>query len=127
MAEEEKIIFFTLYFSITSRRVNRTADVVFVIFEGNFTAFAHSLQPREMNDGVDLVFLKDLFRPLPIADIRLVKLYLFTRQLFHAPQALLAGVGEIIHHDDAVPIFEEFQYSMGAVNPLPPVTRIVSI
>ena len=78
-------------------RGDRTADIIFVIFEGNFTAFAHSLQPREMNDGVDLVFLKDLFRPLPIADIRLVKFYLFTRQLFHAPQALLAGVGEDVY------------------------------
>lgn len=70
-----------------------------------------------MNDGVDFIFLENLFRTLPIANIRLVEFHLFTSELFHTTKALFAGIGKIIHDDDAVTLVEKFQYGMGADKP----------
>jgi len=44
------------------------------------------------------------------ANIRLVEFHLFTGELFHTTKALFAGIGKIIHDDDAVPLVEKFQY-----------------
>ena len=69
---------------------NRTADIVFVIFQRNLTAFAHGFQPGEMNYRVDFMRFENFIRALCVADVRFVKSYFFARELLNAAKTFLA-------------------------------------
>lgn len=92
----------------------RTHEVVVVVFDGLGDALAHGLEPREVDDGVDGMFLKDAVEHRTVADIRLVEGKPFARQLLRAGERLAAGIGKVIDDDGLVAMPQQLHQRMRA-------------
>ena len=84
---------------------------------GLATLSPHGLEPREVDDGVDGMFLKDAVEHRAVADVRLVEEDVLARDLFDALERDLARVGKIVDDDDVMAIVQQFYQSVRADEP----------
>ena len=98
----------------TFQKHERAVNVVVVIRERNFNAFAHGFKSREVNNTVNVVFLEDLIHSRSVANVRIVEFRHNAGDLFNSVQTFLAGVYEIIHDHDVVIAVDEFYHGMRA-------------
>ena len=78
VAEELNTTFFHTCVAHCFAECDRAADVVFIVFQRLNAGFADRLQPGEMNDRVDLLFLEDAVEPGAVTNIALIKAEFFT-------------------------------------------------
>ena len=80
----------------------RTGDVVVIIFQRLCHGFAHGLQACEMDDRINLLFIKHLRQCRCIQQIHLVEFQALACDLLHTLQRFLAGVVQIIHNHNLI-------------------------
>ena len=92
----------------------RAVDVVVVILEGLDAAFAHSLQPRKMDDRIESVLGKDALHCGAVAHVCIVKAEIFARDLADAVHRLLAGIAQIVDDGYLVAAVQQGDQRMAA-------------
>lgn len=89
-------------------------EVVVVIFDGFLHALAHRFEPCEVDDGVKCVLREDGLHHGAVADVRIVKLDLFARDLLNAAERFLIGICKVIDDHDAVAALQKFYHGVAA-------------
>ena len=90
-------------------------QIVGVVLQGLNYALAHSLEPGEMDDGVNIGVLgKEGFHLVLAAQLRLDEGDLPPHNLGYPAHGLLAGVAEVIRHNDVVSGLDEFDAGVAA-------------
>ena len=97
----------------------RAGDVVPVVLQRLLDAFAHGLEAGEVDDGVDVVFLEDALKRLAVEDVVLVERQAVViggqaGDLAHAVERHLARIAQVVDHDDAVTLVEQFDAGVAA-------------
>ena len=78
-------------------------------------AFTHGLVCREMDDGVDLrMGGEQRVHGLAVAQVHIDEGDLFAADLFHAAQGLLAGIVQVVGHDDLITRFHQLDAGVAA-------------
>ena len=75
-------------------------EVVVVILQRHAHGFAHGLQPREVDDAVDVVLGEYLVEHPALAHVLGVEVDMLAGDLFHALYRLRLGIDEVVDHDD---------------------------
>ena len=92
----------------------RAGDIIVIIFQRLCNALADSLQPCKMNNLRDVVFRKDAFHGVRIQHVRLIKLKIAPRQLFHGLDSRHFTVMEIIKHHNLFPCIQKLNAGVRA-------------
>ena len=95
--------------------VERADKIIGIVLQGLGDALAHGLEPGEVDHGVNAGILgKEGLRLLQIAQLRLDEGDLLSHNLLHPPDGLLAGVVEIVRHDDVIARLNELHAGVAA-------------
>ena len=90
-------------------------EVVGVILQGLGDALAHGLQPGEVDDGVNVrMGGEESLHLLQVAELRLDEGDIFPHDFFHPADGLLAGVVEVVRHDDVIARLDELHTGVAA-------------
>ena len=76
-----------------------SGDIIIVILDGLAYRLAHGLIACEMDDGIDLLLIKDGVQRIPIQNIRLIKGNFLSCNLLHTIQSFLAGIIQVIYNN----------------------------
>ena len=101
-------------FRLLQELEEQKAEFFSIIKQRLLHAFAHRLEPCEVDDPVDLMRCKHLFQLCSVAHIAAVEGQVLSRDLLHAPQALLVRVAEVIHNDHFIARLKELHNRMRA-------------
>ena len=114
MAEEEKTKFHSMA-PHGGQKAEGADKVVGIILQGLGHALPHSLQPGEVDDGINTGMPGEQGLHLVLmAQLRLDKGDLFSGDLLHPPQSFLAGVAEVVRHYDIIPGLQKLHAGMAA-------------
>ena len=89
-------------------------QIVVVILPGLFHAFAHCLQPGEMDHTGDVILREDFPEQPFVPDVPFVEGNLLAGEGFHPLQGNGVGIAEIIDDHHAVSAAEQLHTGMGA-------------
>lgn len=84
----------------------RTVQIIGVVFKRYANRFPHGLQPGEMNDAVNSVFIKDRIYAFFITNIILIEREILFCQFLYAPYGVFVAIAKVVHHYDVVPVFQ---------------------
>ncbi len=81
------------------KQYERPPDVDVVVFEGDFDALPHRLEPREMDDGFDFIVTQGLADGVPVADVSLDECRTLSEDFFEPVEHRNARVAQVIEKD----------------------------
>jgi len=96
----------------TFQKGERSVDVVAVILDRLADGFAHSLEPREVDDAVDAMLAKDLEQVFLDAHVDFVGGNFLPRHFLYTPHSFWRAVTVVVHNDDIVPGIQQFHCRM---------------
>ena len=90
-------------------------QVVGIVLQRLADTLAHGLESGEVHHGVNAgILLKQRLHLVGLTQVRLDKGNGLAHDLLHPAQRLLAGVYQVIHHDDVVARLDQFHTGMAA-------------
>ena len=93
---------------------HRAAHVVLIIFQRLAAAFAHGLEPGEMDDRVDFILGKNSVQPRAVADVTFAELEVAAGNFPDAIERFRLAVIEIIEYNDLITLLDEFDAGVRA-------------
>ena len=90
-------------------------EVVGIVLQGLGDALAHGLEPGEVDDGINAGILgKEGLHLLLVAQLRFDEGDFLSHDLLHPAKGLLAGVVEVVRHDDVAARLDKLHAGMAA-------------
>ena len=95
--------------------LERAAQVVLVVLDGLVHRLAHRLVRGEVNGTADGLLVEDAVEKRPVLHVALVEgTNLLARDALDALEGDLAGVGQVVDHDDVIASVEQLNAGVAA-------------
>ena len=75
---------------------------------------SHRLETGKMDHGLDLLIVKYFLHRYLVQQVRLIKLHLFSGDLFHALQRFLTGIVQVVQHDHLISGVQQLHAGMAS-------------
>ena len=98
-----------------ARKLERAAQVVLVVLDGLVHRLAHRLVRGEVDGAADRLLVEDAVEKRPVLHIALIEgTDLFARDALDALKGDLAGIGQVVDHDDVIASVEQLDAGVAA-------------
>ena len=98
-----------------TRKLKRAAQVVLVVLDGLVHRLAHRLVRGEVDGTADGLLVENAVEKCPVFHVALVEsANLLARDALDALEGNLAGVGQVVDHDDVIPGVEQLNAGVAA-------------